>query len=127
MKFMSMVKSNENVKAYPPPELMEAMGKLIEKSQKDGTLVITGGLAPTATAARVRLENGQVRVLDGPCSEAKEVVGGFAILNLGSREEALQAAKDFLELHRKHWPGWEGECEIRQMFGPDDFDPSVQG
>jgi hypothetical protein len=127
MKFMSMVKSNENVKAYPPPEMMEAMGKLIEKSQKDGTLVITGGLAPTATAVRMRLENGQIRVLDGPYSEAKEVVGGFAILNLESREKAVEAAKDFLELHRRYWPGWTGECEIRQMFGPDDFDPDFKG
>jgi hypothetical protein len=127
MKFMSMVKSNENVKAYPPPALMAAMDELIQKSQKDGTLVLTGGLAPTATAMRVRLEDGQVRVLDGPYSEAKEVVGGFAILNLGSREEALEAAKAFMELHREHWPGWTGECEIRQMFGPEDFDPKFQG
>jgi hypothetical protein len=127
MKFMSMVRSHEDTKAYPPPRMMEEMGKLIEQAQKDGTLVITGGLAPTATAVRVRLDDGQIRVVDGPYSEAKEVVGGFAILNLKSREEALESAKAFLELHRKYWPGWKGECEIRQMFGPDDFDPDFKG
>jgi hypothetical protein len=103
---------------------MEEIGKLGEQAAKDGTMVLSGGLYPTATSARVRVSGGELKVLDGPYSEAKEVVGGFAIFELKSREEAVEAAKHFMELHRKHWPGWEGETEVRQMFGPDDFPPA---
>jgi hypothetical protein len=62
-------------------------------------------------------------VLDGPFAEAKEVVGGFAQFEFKSKEEAIEAAVRFMELHKKHWPGWEGETEIRQVFGPEDFPP----
>jgi hypothetical protein len=66
--------------------------------------------------------NGKVAVTDGPFAEAKEVVGGFAIFELKSKEEALESAKFFMELHQKHWPGWVGEMEVRQMWGAD-FEP----
>jgi len=71
----------------------------------------------------VRVSGGQVRVIDGPFTEAKEVVGGYAQFEFKSKEEAIQSAVEFMELHRKHWPGWEGETEVRQMFGPEDFAP----
>ena len=58
---------------------------------------------------------------DGPFTEAKEVVGGYAEFELKSKEEAIEGAVRFMELHKKHWPGWEGETEIRQIFGPEDF------
>jgi hypothetical protein len=57
-------------------------------------------------------------VIDGPFTESKEVVGGFAMMDLKSKEEAIEVAQRFIELHREHWPGWEGESEIRQVFGP---------
>ena len=76
-----------------------------------------------AQGARVRLSGGRVIVTDGPFTETNEVVGGYAQFELKSREEAVQSAVRFMELHKKHWPGWEGETEVRQMFGPEDFGP----
>ena len=122
MRFMMMVKHPEP-SGPPPKELMDAMAKLTEEAVKAGTMVASGGLAPTAASTRVRLSRGQVTAIDGPFTEAKEVVGGFAILEFKSKEEALEGARAFMELHRKHWPGWEGETEIRQVFGPEDFPP----
>jgi hypothetical protein len=97
---------------------MEAMGKFVEKSMKDGTLVDTGGLLPSKDGVRVRLANGKITVTDGPFSESKEVIGGWAILKTDSKGEAIRIATDFMELHRKHWPGFEGESEVRPMFEP---------
>jgi hypothetical protein len=122
MKFMMIVKHPE--KQGPPPQpLMDAIAKLAEGEAKNGTMLGSGGLAPTALGARVRLSGGQISVIDGPFTEAKEVVGGYAQFELKSKEEAVQSAVTFMELHKKHWPGWEGETEVRQMFGPEDFAP----
>ena len=60
-------------------------------------------------------------MLDGPFTETKEVVGGYAVMEFNSREAAVQSAVEFMELHKKHWPGWEGETEVRQILGPDDY------
>ena len=84
-------------------------------------MVGSGGLGPTALGASVRLSRGEIRVTDGPFTEAKEVVGGYAQFDLTSKEEAIKSAVKFMELHKQHWPGWEGETEVRQMFGPEDF------
>ena len=120
MRFMMLVKSAEN--SGPPPQaLMDAIGKLAEEAVKAGTMVQSGGLAPTATSSRVRLTRGQVRTIDGPFTEAKEIIGGYAVFDLKSMAEAVESAAAFMELHRQHWPGWEGETEVRQIFGPDDF------
>ncbi|SRR5260370_11005889 len=120
MKFMMIVKSKER-SGFPPKELMDAIAKLGEEAAKAGTMLGSGGLGPTATGARVRLSNGQISVTDGPFSEAKEIIGGYAQFELKSKEEAVQSAVRFMELHKKHWPGWEGETEVRQMIGPEDF------
>jgi hypothetical protein len=85
-------------------------------------MVQSGGLSPLAKSTRVRLSRGQVTAIDGPFSESKEVVGGFAILEFKSKEDALEGAKQFMELHKKYWPGWEGETEVRQVLGPEAFD-----
>jgi len=79
-----------------------------------------------AQSTRVRLSGGQIKVTDGPFTEAKEVVGGYAEFELKSKEEAIEGAVRFMELHKKHWPGWEGETEIRQIFGPEDFAQHVK-
>jgi len=123
MRFMMLVKHAENLSGPPPKELMDAMAKLSEEAVKAGTLVDSGGLAPTAMSTRVRLSRGQVAAIDGPFTEAKEVVGGYAVFELKSKAEAIEGALRFMELHKKHWPGWEGETEIRQIFGPEDFPP----
>ena len=120
MKFMMIVKSAER-SGFPPKELMDAIDKLSEEAAKAGTMVGGGGLGPTALGARVRLSGGKVTVTDGPFTEAKEIVGGYAQFELNSKQEAIEGALRFMELHKKHWPGWEGETEIRQMFGPEDF------
>ncbi len=85
MRFLSIVKAAEN-QGSPPHALLDAIAKLTEDS-----------------------------VTDGPFAEAKEVVGGYAVLEARSRDEALAAARTFMRLHQQHWPGWEGECEIREL------------
>jgi hypothetical protein len=124
MRFMMLVKHAEN--SGPPPKgFMDVMAKLGEEAVKAGTMVVSGGLAPTAASTRVRLSKGQITPIDGPFTEAKEVIGGFAILEFQSKKEALESAKNFMELHKKHWPGWEGETEVRQVLGPEDFAPKA--
>lgn len=120
MQFMMLVKSSEN-SGPPPKELMEAIWKNGEEEAKAGQMIVSGGLKPTAMSARVQLRGGKISTLDGPFSEAKEVVGGFAIFEFKSLTEAIASATEFMELHRKFWPGWQGETEIRPMFGKDDW------
>jgi len=120
MRFMMIVKHAEG-SGRPPKELMDAIGKLSEEAVKSGTMLGSGGLGPTSLGARVRLSGGQITVVDGPFTEAKEVVGGYAQFDLTSKEEAIKSAVKFMELHKQHWPDWEGETEVRQMFGPEDF------
>ena len=112
MKFLSIYKSVER-NAPPSQEEMAKMGKLVEEGMKAGWLLATEGCLPTALGARVRNSNGKVTVTDGPFAEAKEVVGGFAILRANSKEEAIQLARDFLKV------AGEGECELRQIFEAD--------
>ena len=119
MRYMCFVRADEN-QGSPPQALYDAMGPFIEASFKSGKRIDTGGLAPTADTLQVRLANGKVTVVDGPFSESKEVVGGYAIIEVNSREEAIDVANQFLDLHKEHWPEWKGGCEIRQIFGPND-------
>jgi hypothetical protein len=124
MKFMMIVKHAE--KQGPPPKgLMDAIAKAAEQETKSGTMLGSGGLGPTAMGARVRLSAGKVTVIDGPFTEAKEIIGGYAQFELKSKEEAIESAVQFMELHKKHWPGWEGETEVRHMCGPEDFAPKA--
>jgi hypothetical protein len=118
MKYMMIVKHAEN-QSRPPKALMDAITVLMEEESKTGKMIGNGGLAPTAQGARVRLSGGKVSVIDGPFTEAKEIIGGYAQFELASKQEAIESAVSFMELHKKYWPGWEGETEIRQMFGPD--------
>jgi hypothetical protein len=119
MKYLSFIRHSESLRAQtPPPALMEAMGKFVQKSLKEGTLVDTGGLLPSKDGARLRLANGKITITDGPFTESKEVIGGWAILQAATKEEALRVATEFMELHRKYWPEFEGESEVRPMFDP---------
>ena len=120
MRFMMIVKHTE--KQGPPPKaLMDEIAKLAEKETQTGVMVGNGGLKATALGASVRLSGGKVTVTDGPFTEAKEIIGGYAQFELKSKEEAVEAAVRFMELHKKHWPGWEGETEVREMYGPEGF------
>jgi hypothetical protein len=119
MKYLTFIRHPESYRSSPPPAaLMQAMGEFVERSLKEGTLVDTGGLLPSKDGTRLRLAGGKLTVTDGPFSEAKEVIGGWAILKAGSKEEALRVAREFMELHRKHWPAFEGEAEVRPMYEP---------
>jgi hypothetical protein len=119
MKYLSFIRHPESYRAgQPPPALMQAMGEFIERSRKAGTLVDTGGLLPSKEGVLIRVADGKLSVSDGPFSESKEVIGGWAILEADSKAEVVEVATEFMELHRKHWPGFEGESEIRPMFDP---------
>ena len=120
MRFMMLVKSAEN--SGPPPKgLMDAIAKLAEGATQTGAMIESGGLVPTAQSTRVRLSGGKLSVIDGPFTEAKEVVGGYAVFEFKSKQEAVDSATHFMELHKLHWPSWDGETEIRQIFGPEEF------
>ncbi len=117
MKYLSFVRHSEHYREKPPPTgFMEAMGNFVQKSLKEGTLVDTGGLLPSKDGFRIRLSGGKLTVTDGPFSESKEIIGGWAILKADSKKEILRLATEFMELHRKHWPGIELESEVRAMF-----------
>ena len=123
MKFMTLVKSTET--SGPPPQaLMDAIMRLGEEATRAGAMVETGGLYPSAMGARVRLSNGQLSVTDGPFTETKEIIGGYAVYRVQSKAEAIEWSKRFLGVHQAHWPGWEGEVELRQIFDPSDFGPA---
>jgi hypothetical protein len=114
MRFLSIVKSAEN-QGPAPQALQDAMAKLIADSLKDGSLVQTGGLGASSSGFRVRSAGGKLTVRDGPFTETKEVVGGYAVLEWASREAAVEGALAFMRLHTQHWPAWEGECEVRNI------------
>ena len=116
MKYLSFVRSSEKYRdVQPPAAMMEAMGKLIEKFTKEGALVDTGGLAPSRAGFRMRLANGKLTTTDGPFSESKEIIGGWAILKAESKDEILRLTTEFMDLHRQYWPEFEGECEVRPI------------
>src|SRR5580765_6713432 len=116
MRFLSMIRTDETRGQAPSAQLMQDMGKLIEEMTRNGVLIHTAGLRPTAEGARVRLRGGKLSTVDGPFAETKEVVGGFAILEAGSLKEAIELTKRFLGIHGNEW---DIECEVRQLEGPD--------
>ena len=109
MRFLSIYKTRER-STPPTQEEMAAMGKLIEEGMKKGWLLGTEGCLPTALGAKVRRSGGNINVTDGPFTEAKEVVGGFALLKASSKEEAIELARQFLKV------AGDGECELRQLY-----------
>lgn len=120
MRFLSIYKAVE--RNTPPTEQeMAAMGKLIEEGMKAGWLLGTEGCLPSKLGARVRRSEGKVTVMDGPFTESKELVGGFAILQAASKEEAIQLAKNFLSVVGQ------GECELRQLYDPNSLEQPCGG
>jgi len=114
MRFMTIVKSRETG-ARPSPALIEKIGKLGAEAAQQGVMVGMGGLLPTALGARARLENGKITVTDGPFTEAKEIIGGYAIYDVPSKQDAIAWTRRFLEAHIGLWPQ-ELEVEVRQMM-----------
>ena len=117
MRFMSIVTSPQ-APANPTPALLEAMHKLADREIKAGRMLDSGGLMPVATGAQVRITDGKLSVIDGPFVETKEMIGGYAIFELRDKEEAVAAAREFMQLHLDHMPGWDGTCEVRSFATP---------
>ena len=117
MRFISMIRIEENTGQVPSEQLMSNMGKLIEELTRTGQLVSTAGLRPTSEGVRVRLRRGgKLSVVDGPFIETKEVIGGYAVLEAKSKEEAIELTRRFLKVHGDDW---DLECEVRQLDGPE--------
>jgi hypothetical protein len=116
MRFISMIRIEENTGLVPSEQLMSDMGKLIDELTRAGRLISTAGLRPTSEGVRVRLRRGKLSVSDGPFTETKEVIGGYAILEAKSREEAIELTRRFLAIHGEEW---DIECEVRQLDGPE--------
>jgi hypothetical protein len=116
MRFLSIYKCPER-NTPPTPEEMARMGKLIEDGMKSGNLIATEGCLPSSFGARVRVDSGKYTVSDGPFTEAKEVVGGFAIIEAPSKEAAISYIKEFLKVVGQ------GECEVRQIFDANGAPP----
>jgi hypothetical protein len=114
MRYMMFIKHTQDYgNVQVPAGLYEDMGKFIHETTKSGNFVDGAGLKPTSAGTRVKLKGGKITVVDGPFTESKEIVGGYAIMDVKSPDEALALARRFMELHQKHWPTFEGECEMR--------------
>jgi hypothetical protein len=118
MRFMFIIKTAHDAPQAPPtPELIEAMHTLAQREVTAGRMIQDGGLMPPQTGREVRLARGKLTVLDGPFTETKEVIGGFAVFELPDRDAAVASAMEFMKLHQDFMPGWEGVCEIREVAG----------
>jgi hypothetical protein len=123
MRFMMIVKADKDSEAGlpPSPELMAAIGKLTEEAIKSGQVLDTGGLFPSSKGARIQVGGGKLTVIDGPFAETKELIGGYAIIEASSKQEAIEQGSRFMQIHADVLgPAYEGECEVRQMFDPGD-------
>jgi len=116
MRFLSMVRIHEKAGQRPSERLMNEMGKLIEEMTRSGTLVSTAGLTPTSEGKRLRWNRGKLSMTDGPFTETKEVIGGYAILEAPSMKEAIEITKRFLAVHGDEW---DEECEVRPLAMPE--------
>ena len=117
MQFLMMVKSSEAAMATnpPPAEFMAKMGQYAAEMTTKGILVTSAGLMPSLHSSKVRMSKGKLTITDGPFTEAKEIVGGYAVLEARSKDHAIELASEFLGVHST-WPGWEGEVEIRPLM-----------
>ena len=112
MRFLSMIRIDEKTAKPPTEKLMADMGKLMEEMTRSGVLIQTAGLRPTSEGVRVRMRAGKLSTVDGPFTETKEVIGGFAILAAKTNAEAIEHTRRFVEVHGT---GWDLECEVRQL------------
>lgn len=119
MKYMVLLKMSEEV-GPPTPALMDAMGELMGQAAGQGNLLDAGGLAPVANSTVFTVRGGALDRADGPYTEVAEVVGGYALFDVRSPDEAIELARRMMQCHQQHWPGWQGEAEVRQVFGADD-------
>jgi hypothetical protein len=122
MRYMVMLSMSSDVGA-PPPELMAAMDTAMGEAFASGLMIDAGGLMPLADSTQFTIRAGALNRIDGPFAEAKEVVGGYAVLDVRSHEEAVEGARRMMQVHLDHWPGWEGSAEVRRISEPDQGPP----
>jgi hypothetical protein len=116
MRYMMFIKHTEDYRKEDVPQsLYAAMGEFVGAAMKNGVMIDGAGLQPSARGHRVRLSKGKITVIDGPFTESKEIVGGYALIEARSEEHALEIAREFMEIHRVHWPQFEGESEVRPL------------
>jgi hypothetical protein len=116
MRYMMFIKHTEDYrKEEVPQSLYAAMGEFVGEATKNGVMIDGAGLQPSARGHRVRLSKGKITITDGPFTESKEIVGGYALIEARSEEHALEIAREFMEIHRVHWPQFEGESEVRPL------------
>ncbi len=116
MRFIYVITSSAEP-APPPPAMLEAMHAMAVREIAAGRMLDDGGLMPIAMGARITCARGKVAVIDGPFAETKEVIAGFAVFEVETREEGLALGAEFMELHADHMPGWEGVMEMREIAG----------
>ncbi|MBX9402744.1 YciI family protein [Lysobacter sp. BMK333-48F3] len=112
MRFLSMIRIDETLNQAPSERLLNDMQQLMEEMTRNGTLIATAGLTPSADGVRLRLRGGRITATDGPFTEAKEVIGGYALFEAASKQEAIAIGRRFLEVHGD---GWDIECEVRAL------------
>jgi hypothetical protein len=116
MRFLSMIRVDESTAQPPSEKMMADMGKLMDEMTRNGVLISTAGLLPTKDGARIRFQGGRLTRTDGPFTESKEVIGGYAIVEANSLDHAIELTNRFLAIHDTHY---NVECELRQLAGPD--------
>jgi hypothetical protein len=114
MRFLGYTLGDESIPIpQASPEEMEKMGQFVEEATKAGVIVATGGIGPTAMGAKISLQDGQYTVVDGPFAEAKELIGGWALMECRDKDEAVEWSKRFLGVLGH------GEVRVRPVFGPE--------
>ena len=124
MRFMMITNATKDSEAGKPPDsrMMAAVAELVEDMTKAGVLVSTGGLHPSSQGATIRLSGGKVTVTDGPFTEAKEIIGGYAIVDVKSKEEVVELARRCWQITADIMgPSFEGGGTILRMWDPSDF------
>jgi hypothetical protein len=123
-RYLVLIRHSEDYRNQPMPQaLLDEMGEFINENLKTGVLIDTAGLQPSSETATVCLSRRKVSVVDGPFTEAKEVIGGYALINARSRKEAIELATAFVDIHRRNWPDFECACEVRPIEGDESASP----
>lgn len=121
MRFLAVLDVDSQPTTPPPAALMDAIKDLGEEATRVGVLLDTSGLAPSAAGAQVTVADGDITITDGPFPDTKEMIS-YALYEVRSKEEAVEWARRFMDVHRRHWPEWSGVARVLKVMGPEDFD-----
>jgi hypothetical protein len=120
MRVLSLIKMSEQA-GQPPQELFDAMDEVLKEIDATITMIDTNGLLPSGVAGTKLISTGgRSTVVDGPFTESREIIGGYAIVEVETFQQAVDATRKIIEVHEKFWPGWEGEAEVRQIMSPEE-------